>query len=75
MSPAVIRCVGIAREIAREVAAATKTDRDADWLRKSAEEADLEVETGETGETEGSVKLTAGGKKRIRVGKGRRREG
>ena len=75
VSPAVIRCVGIAREIAREVAAATKTDRDADWLRKSAEEADLEVETGETGETEGSVKLTAGGKKRMRVGKGRRREG
>ena len=75
VSPAVIRCVGIAREIAKEVAAATKIDRDADWLRKSAEEADLEVEetgeTGETGETEVAVRLSAGGKKRIRVGMGR----
>lgn len=78
VSPAVIRCVGIAREIAKEVAAATKIDRDADWLRKSAEEADLEVEetgeTGETGETEVPVRLSAGGKKRIRVEMGRRSE-
>ena len=66
------------REIAKEVAAATKIDRDADWLRKSAEEADLEVEetgeTGETGETEVAVRLSAGGKKRIRVEMGRRSE-
>ena len=74
VSPAVIRCVGIAREIAKEVAAATKIDRDADWLRKSAEEADLEVEEGETGETEVAVRLSAGGKKRIRVEMGRRSE-
>ena len=54
VSPAVIRCVGIAREIAKEVAAATKIDRDADWLRKSAEEADLE----DYFDTEGLTSIT-----------------
>lgn len=69
-SPAVLRCVGLAREIAREVGAAKKSDRDADWLRRSAAEAGLDVETGNSdGEEEGAARLSAAGKKRIRVGK------
>ena len=74
VSPAVIRCVGLAREMVKEEGATTRTDREANWLRKSAEEADLDLDVDvdvememEMEDSENSKRLTKAGKKRIGV--------
>ena len=66
LDPSVKRCVALAREIGEVVAKGEKVDRDAQWLKKSAEEADLEGNWDEE-----VPKLTNAEKKRIRVGEGR----
>lgn len=67
VSPAVIRCVGLAREMVKEEGATTRTDREANWLRKSAEEADLDVEMEDLEDSENSKRLTKAVKKRLGV--------
>lgn len=62
ISPLVSQCVSLAREISKVVSEGTKVDRDALWLKRSAEEAELEVEEEEEG-----TKLSNRDKKRIRV--------
>ena len=66
LDPSVKRCVALAREIGEVAAKGEKVDRDAQWLKKSAEEADLEGNWDEE-----VPKLTNAEKKRIRVGEGR----
>lgn len=64
LHPNLKACVKKAREISDIVNKSNHADRDATWLRKNAEEADL---TENLEETESAVKLTNADKKRIRV--------
>ena len=62
-NPMIRQRVNLAREISKIVADSSKVDRDVDWLRKNAEEADLNIEEA----VEKEPKLTNADKKRIHV--------
>lgn len=65
INPAIRQRVNLARDIAKIVSDTSKVDRDADWLKKNAEEADLSLNMEEIDKDE--PKLTNADKKRIRV--------
>ena len=62
-NPIIRQRVNLAREISKIVADSSKVDRDVDWLRKNAEEADLNIEEA----VEKEPKLTNADKKQIHV--------